>query len=82
MQKLITILFILFIGLTQAQQVELQKSKPFVFTTEVMAIGKGVKTTKFVVVDNAKYYVYQGSRGGLYYIAKNKNGEYQAEISS
>lgn len=76
MKNVILILFIAFISLVQAQQIELSKAKPFVFPTEIQAIGKGTKTTKYVIIKDTKYFLYQGAKGGLYYTTKNNKGEW------
>ena len=59
----------------KAQEVRIDP-KPFVFASAERAVGHAVKGTTWVVVKDVKYPLYQGSKGGLFYVAQNKKGEY------
>lgn len=81
------ILLFLFFYAMQAQEIKVSSNKPFVYTTEQEAIGKASLTSNWVnieVIDPAtkkkstiKHTIYQGSKGGLFYVAKAKDNTYK-----
>ena len=80
MKRLFIALFIIaqvfaFVILAHAQEVKIA-TKPYTYTTQVEAIGKGEKTTKWVTIKSVQYPLYQTERGSHFYITTNKAGEY------
>jgi hypothetical protein len=79
--KFILSLMILFLGLTFAQKGYGQEVKPkeaktvTVYKTDSAAIGKGTKSSEWIVINGQSSVIYVGSRGGRYYITRNAKGE-------
>ena len=59
------------------QEVKVAKSAPFVYATMQSAIGKASKTTKFVVIKNKQQPLYQGAKGGYFYITQTIGGDFK-----
>lgn len=64
----------LLVAAVNAQEVKARKA--YTYSTEAQAIGKGTVTTKYINDKTGKHFIYEGPKGGLYYIVKNKQGEY------
>lgn len=75
MKKLFITLFVLAQLALTAQEVQVA-TKAFTYTTEIAAIGKGAKTTNWVTIKGVKCDLYQGAKGGHYYITKDKDGNF------
>jgi hypothetical protein len=69
-----SIVLTLLVGAVNAQEVKAHKA--YTYSTESLAIGKGTVTTKYINDKTGKHFIYEGPKGGLYYIVKNKQGEY------
>lgn len=68
MKKLFFLLLILLIGWVACYS---QTKKPFTFPTEQKAIGNGIYQ-KDSVIKTIPIKIYIGSKGGRYYVIKNK----------
>ena len=75
-KKLVFLLFVLLCIQGYTQEVKLQKTKPFTFSTQQQAIGKATLTTKYVVVKNQKQFLYCTNKGTYFYIQNKDSNEY------
>lgn len=79
MKRLFIIIFVaalLVAAVILAHGQEVKASKPFEFTTEAQAIGKGTITSNYVIVKGVKLFVYVTGKNAHYYVTKAKDGEY------